>query len=93
MDMNVLLGLWSAVCAGYLGVSVLRWNAAQKEDDHLHVLDSEKELVGAQMSVAQKLDALDRWKFALLLATLLLGFALAALHLYSVWQRNSSLSY
>lgn len=93
MDMTVLLGVWSALLAAYLGVSLMRWSAGHKEDDHLHVLDSEKELVGVQLSVSRKLDMLDRWKTALLVATLLTGLMLAALHMYTVWQRNAALPY
>ena len=93
MDMTVLLGLWSAVFAAYLGVTLMRWSLGHKEDDHIHVLDSEKELVGVQVSVSRKLDMLDRWKTALLVATLLLGLAIAAVHMYSVFQRNANVAY
>ena len=93
MEMSVLLALWSALFAAYLGVSITRWSVGHREDDHLHVLDSEKELVGVQMSVSRKLDMLDRWKAALLVATLLAGLAIAVLHMYAVWQRNAAIAY
>jgi hypothetical protein len=72
MNLNVLLTLWSGLLLATVAVSVLRWNAGQKEDDHLHMLDDAK-LISAQIATAHRLDVLDRWKAVLLVLTLLLG--------------------
>jgi hypothetical protein len=84
MNLNVLLTLWSGLLLATVAVSVLRWNAGQKEDDHLHMLDDAK-LISAQIATAHRLDVLDRWMRVLLVLTLLLGLAVGALHLYNVW--------
>jgi hypothetical protein len=88
MNLNVLLTLWSGLLLATVAVSVLRWNAGQKEDDHLHMLDDAK-LISAQIATAHRLDVLDRWIRVLLVLTLLLGLALGALHMYNVWLQGT----
>jgi hypothetical protein len=92
MNLNLFLMLWSGLLLATVAVSVVRWNAGHKEDDHLHFMDNEADLVTAQAATARRLTALDRLRRLLMLATLLFGFALAAVHLYRVWLQGAGLS-
>jgi len=90
MNMQLLFGLWAAVFVSYVGVVVFRRAVATREDDHLHVLDSESQMIAMQTSVAHKLDVLDRWKLTLLVLTLVLGLLIAVLQVWTVWQTSSA---
>jgi hypothetical protein len=89
MNLGVLFAPWSVLFAAFVAVSLMKWSIGQREDDHLHVLDTDKDLVGVQADVAHKLDVLDRWKRVLLVANVLFAFAIAAWHMYVTFLRNS----
>ena len=89
MNMQLLLGVWAAILAAYVSVAILRWNLGKREDDHLHVLDSEQ-LITSQTAIAHKLDVLDRWKTALLILTIVSAVAIGALQVWRVWQESGS---
>ena len=91
MNLYPLLMLWSGLLLATVAVTVWRWNAGQKEDDHLHFMENESHLVAAQAATARRLTALDRWRRVLLIATLVIGFALAAAHAYRVWLEGAGL--
>jgi hypothetical protein len=90
MNMQLLLGLWAAVLAAYATVTIMRWNLGKREDDHLHVLDSEQQLISTQTSIAHKLDVLDRWKTALLVLVILLALLIGAFQIWRVWSESST---
>jgi hypothetical protein len=89
MNMQLLLGVWAAILAAYVSVAIMRWNLGKREDDHLHVLDSEQ-LIASQATIAHKLDVLDRWKTALLVLTIVSALAIGALQVWRVWQESGS---
>jgi hypothetical protein len=89
MNMQLLLGVWGAILGAYVSVAILRWNLGKREDDHLHVLDSEQ-LITSQTAIAHKLDVLDRWKTALLILTIVSAVAIGALQVWRVWQDSGS---
>jgi sterol desaturase/sphingolipid hydroxylase (fatty acid hydroxylase superfamily) len=91
--MNVIsvLALSAILLVAFAVVTGLRWSLGKREDDHLHYSDREQQLVTAQVSIAHKLDVLDRWKTALLIATILAGVAAIGLHTYNMWMSGSGL--
>lgn len=89
LNMQLLLGVWAAIFAAYVSVSILRWNLGKREDDHLHVTDSEQ-LISSQTAIAHKLDVLDRWKTGLLILTITSAAAIGALQVWRVWQESGS---
>ena len=90
MNMQLLLGLWAAVLAAYATVALMRWNLGKREDDHLHVSDSDQQLISAQTSIAHKLDVLDRWKTALLVLAILLALLIGGVQVWRVWNESAS---
>ncbi len=85
MNLMLLLSTWAAVFASFLIVTLLRWNIGKQEDDQIHLLDTDRNLVATQSAVAHKLDVLDRWKSILLTVVVVYGLAIAGYHLYNVW--------
>ena len=92
MDNQVLLMLWSVLLVATIAVMVARWSVGHKEDDHLHMADPDGRLIAAQVTLAHKLDVLDRIKRILLAVTVLSGFALAAFYLYGQWLKGAGLA-
>lgn len=89
MNLTLPLGIWGAVFASWLVVTILRWSAGKAEDDHIHVLEGDQ-VIAHQSEVAHKLDVLDRWKTILLTIVLIYGLILGALHLYNVWLNGNA---
>jgi hypothetical protein len=89
MNATLLIATFGVLVAALVMVSLIRWNVGQKEDDHLHVMDSEKELIGVQSNIAHRLDVLDRWRKILLIATVMFGIAILALHMYSTFTQTA----
>ena len=90
MNMQLLLGVWGAILAAYVAAAVMRWQTGKREDDHLHVLDAEQQLVSAQTAVAHKLDVLDRWKTGLLVLLILWAVLIGGVQVWNVWQTSST---
>jgi hypothetical protein len=90
MNMQLLLGLWAAVFAAYATVAYMRWSLGKREDDHLHVGDSDQQLLSTQTSVAHRLDILDRWKTALLVLLIVFALLIGAVQIWRVWQTSAT---
>jgi hypothetical protein len=88
MNMQLAYVAWAVVFIAYVSVALMRWGAGKREDDHLHFSDSEQQLVASQAGIAHRLDVLDRWKTALLVATIFFGIAIGAAHAYLMWQQS-----
>lgn len=90
MNMQFAYVMWAVVFIAYATVAFMRWGLARREDDHLHFADSEQQLLASQVTLAHKLEVLDRWKVVLLVATVLFGIVIAAAHAYIVWQQSAT---
>jgi hypothetical protein len=90
MNLFPLIVSWAVLAVIVLALAVYRKLIAAKEDDMLHVRDSEVQLVASQASIANKLEVIDRWGKILTAGALLYGLALAALYVYMDWQESSS---
>ena len=89
MSMSLVLGLWAAVLAALLVVSMMRYTLGRREDDHIHVSDSEQQAVVAQSQLAHKLDVLDRWKTGLIVLAVVSGLVIGAVYLYRGWTQGA----
>ena len=89
-NMQVLLAIWVTVLAAYGTVTVMRWTTGKHEDDNIHVMDTEQRLVAAQISVAHRMDVLDRWSTALLVLVVLFGLLIVAAQVWSVWVTSAT---
>jgi hypothetical protein len=91
MNVTSVLAISAVLLAAFAAVTGLRWSLGKREDDHLHFSEREQPLVSAQVSMAHKLDVLDRWRTILLIATVLAGIAAFGLHVYNMWTSGPGL--
>lgn len=92
MNTYVLLGAWLIVLVALCVVSAMRMSWGRREDEHLHVSDTDARQVTTQMTIAHKLDVLDHWKTALIVLTVILGLVIAGLQVYKAWQTGPPLT-
>jgi uncharacterized membrane protein len=74
--------LWMVVAVVVIGLILYRAWIARREDDTLHVHQSEIGLVSQQATTAQKLESIDRWGQTLTVIALLYGLAMAVAYIY-----------
>ena len=77
MNFNLLpfVVIWSVLAIAVLFLLVWRKVVSSKEDDNIHVLHGE---VASQVTVATKLDMIDKWGKILTVVAVVLGLLLAA---------------
>ena len=82
MNINLIpfVAVWSVVALSVLVLFIMRKMVASKEDDQVHILHGG---VTEQVTVAHKLDAIDKWGKILTVVAVVLGAAIAALYVYS----------
>jgi hypothetical protein len=71
--------LWSLVAASVIALIVWRKMIASEEDDSLHVLQGS---VAQQVTVAHKLEVIDKWGKILTVITLVFGLILGGIYIY-----------
>jgi hypothetical protein len=90
MNLFPFLVLWAVLAVVVLALVVYRRVVAQQEDDALHVLEP----VGVaqhQVSLAQKLEHIDKWGKLLTAIAAVYGLILAVLYVYKAWVQGSNL--
>jgi energy-converting hydrogenase Eha subunit H len=82
MSTNLIpfLAVWSAIALSVIVLLVMRKIVASKEDDQLHVLHG---AVADQITVAGKLEKIDKWGKILTAMAVVLGLALGGFVVYS----------
>jgi hypothetical protein len=84
---------WAVLAAVVVILMIYRWVVANKEDDSLHVSDSETAVVDQQVAVAKKLAAVDRWGKILTAVAALYALGLLGLYMYKSWVETSGSTY
>ena len=84
MQMNLLpfIVLWILLACTVLAMVVWRKSVSSHEDDSLHVAQGP---ATEQISLAHKLEVIDRWGKILTVVTVVSGLALGALYVYQSW--------
>ena len=87
MQFNVIpyIAIWSVLALAVLVLFVMRKSVASKEDDSLHVLDGAPAATTTQVTVAHKLDVIDKWGKILTVITVLFGLTIGALYVFSTF--------
>ena len=62
---------------------------AKQEDDTLHVL-ADSSVTARQVSIAHRLDVIDKWGQILTVVAAAYALAMVVLHVYQHWVRNST---
>ena len=84
---------WAVLTAIVVILALYRWMVASKEDDSLHVSESETAVVGQQVVVAKKLASVDLWGKTLTVIAALYALALLGAYLYKGWTDSSGPSF
>jgi hypothetical protein len=77
--------LWIALALVVIGLLVYRRFVAAGEDDLIHVSDAGDPVLSHQMTIAHKLDQIDKWGKILTTAVVAYGAILAAVYVYQSW--------
>jgi len=77
--------LWCVLAVTVIGLIVYRRIVAVGEDDMIHIGDTAGAVTSQQVTVAQKLDQIDKWGKMLTVVTVAYGVALAAIYVYQSW--------
>ena len=82
MQLNLVpyFAIWSVFALAVIVLLVMRKVVSMKEDDQLHVLHG---ATNQQVTVAHRLDAIDKWGKILTVIALVTGLAIAAVFVYS----------
>ena len=87
MSMLMLfLAIWGVSIAGLMCLLLYRKHAEQYEDDFLHLVHADVQLLRQQARTSHRLDVLDRWVRIVLAVVVMYGACLAAAFLYRVWE-------
>lgn len=89
MNLTPLVTIWAVLAAVIVILLIYRSRLARQEDETLHVLDSDASKVSQQMTIAQKLEVVERWGKILTVIAVLYGLVLLGLFLWDAWERSS----
>lgn len=81
--------IWAILAAVVIGLAIARMFIAGKEDDSLHVADSNTAALVEQRQTFQKLDVIDRWGKITTIVAAVTGLALLAAFIYDLWMQGS----
>lgn len=82
--------IWILLLLATGAVALARQRYAGHEDDTVHVLDTDKEMVSRQQAQVGMLNRFDRWIWTLAIAVVLLGLLLLANYFHMTWQHGGS---
>ena len=79
------LVLWALLALTVIGLIIYRRVVSAGEDDMIHVSDAAGSVTSHQVSVAHKLDQIDKWGKTLTVVTVVYGIVLAGVYVYQSW--------
>jgi hypothetical protein len=77
--------LWALLALTVVGLIIYRRFVSAGEDDMIHVSDPVGSTTAHQVSVAQKLDQIDKWGKTLTIVTAVYGIVLVGIYVYQSW--------
>ena len=89
--MLVFSVVWILLAVTVVALATMRKFATREENDCLHVSDVDAPLVARQLSMAQRLERIDKWGKTLTAVLVIYGLALLAGYLYVGWQDSQNL--
>jgi hypothetical protein len=90
MNLAPFTVIWACLLMALLGIMLYR-KLVMREDDYVHLADSESRAVSSQIEAVHKLDVLDRWQKILTIVTLVGAVLLGVAYLYQSWMESSKL--
>jgi hypothetical protein len=77
--------LWALLALTVIGLIVYRRFVSAGEDDMIHISDAAGSVAAQQVTVAQKLDQIDKWGKMLTVVTAVYGIVLVGVYVYQSW--------
>ena len=77
--------LWAVLALAVISLIVYRRVVAAGEDDMIHISDAAGSVTSQQVTVAQKLDQIDKWGKTLTVITAVFGIVLVGIYVYQSW--------
>lgn len=87
MTLTPFVIAWSCLAVIVLALAIFRNLKSLHEDDNIHIVAGEQQMIPEQQAFFRKMDALDRWGKSLTILTVATGLVLAALY---IWQTMPS---
>lgn len=76
------LSFWIALTLVVLGLFAYRYSLSRREDDTVHLADSEVSLIGEQSALAARINTIDRWRNRLTAVDIVVGVTLFSIFAY-----------
>jgi hypothetical protein len=89
--MFALALVWVLLAITVATLAVMRRFASREGDSYLHVSDAEAPIIAHQLTMANRLDKIDKLGKTLTVVTLVYGLALVAGFSYMAWQNSQQL--
>ena len=84
--------IWSGLTFTVILLAVARKITARKEDECVHLADSEALAISQQVAVAGRLERIDRWGKTLTIIDVVFGLVLVTMMCISAWQQSQTLN-
>jgi hypothetical protein len=88
--MTPIVMIWVILGVTTLGLALYRKLISANEEDVVHLGAGEERQIPEQVTLARKLDAIDRWGKILTMVTLALGVAIGIAYMYIAWNDPSA---
>ncbi len=89
MNLMPLTLIWAVLAVAILILLLYRSLLSRQEAESLHVLESDDARISQRVTIAQKLEAVERWAKILAIIAVLYGLVLLGLFLWDAWERSS----
>ena len=87
MNATFVIAIWIVLGVATLTLAIYRKIlATHQEEDVVHLADSEQGEIAKQTSLAQRLNAIDRWGKTMTVVVTVVGLGLATGYLYQAWE-------
>ncbi|HEY9140715.1 MAG TPA: hypothetical protein VIN93_07470 [Bryobacteraceae bacterium] len=77
--------LWAVLALAVIGLIIYRRLVSASEDDMIHVSEAAASATTQQVTVAQKLDQIDKWGKTLTVVVVVYGIVLGGIYVYQSW--------
>ncbi len=89
MNLMPLILTWAVLAIAILILLLYRGRLSRQEAESLHVLASDDTEISQKLTVAQKLERVERWAKILTVIAVVYGLVLLGLFLWDAWERSS----
>jgi hypothetical protein len=90
MNMMPIVMIWVVLGVATLGLALYRKLISANEEDLIHLGPGEERQIPEQVTLARKLEAIDRWGKILTVVTVAFGVAIGVAYMVQAWYDPAS---